>query len=230
MQQGNAAGAYMLYVAFVMDPANAYMRDGKPDMAAYKALAARPLSARADQIEAFDALGFAASHGHPNAALSLATYFYETVAPNNVLRLRNVIGALLGNSNDPSPALKEFQQRAGQIVAAGNTKASVRAFADAYRVALPVVQAADAAKAGGACKEIRVATIDSGDVSGAEYLPLTSPQMDHTYLVRGQWEEVWTFAGCERSTRVLMKFSADGWGGANFDARVLTASETTTKP
>jgi hypothetical protein len=225
MQQGDPAGAYMVYVAFIMDPANTYIKDGKVDRAAYDALAARPLSARGDQVEAFDALGFAAAHGHRFAALSLATYFYETVAPNNVLRLRNVIGALLKNGDAP-PALTQFQQRAGQIVAAGNTKASVRAFADAYRHALPLVEAADKAKAGGqACREIRVATIDSGDIDAPEYLPLTSPEMDHTYLVRGHWDEVWKFTGCERSTRVLLRFAADGWGGAHFDTRVLGDAE-----
>jgi TPR repeat protein len=225
MQQGEPAGAYMVYAAFIMDPANSYIKDGKVDMAAYEALAARPLSARADQVEAFDALGFAAAHGHSNAALSLATYFYETVAPNNVLRLRNVIGAMLKNGEAP-PALVQFQQRAGQIVAAGNTKASVRAFADAYQLALPLVEGADKARAGGqACREIRVASIDSGDVQAPEYLPLTSPEMDHTYLVRGHWDEVWKFTGCERSTRVLLRFAADGWGGANITTRVLGDAE-----
>ncbi|HEY8048477.1 MAG TPA: hypothetical protein VIE63_04835, partial [Ramlibacter sp.] len=166
MQQGDPSGAYMVYVAFILDPANSYIHDGKPDMAAYEALAARPLSARAGQVEAFDALGLAAARGHPDAALSLATYFYETVAPNNVLRLRNVIGALLKNG-PASPVLTQFQQRAGQIVAAGNTKASVRAFTDAYRQALMLVQAADKAKVGGeACGQLRLATIDSGDVDG----------------------------------------------------------------
>jgi len=221
MQLGDAAGAYMLYVAFLIDPANSYLRDGKPDIKAYSALASRPLSARADQVEAFDALGFAATRGHDKAVLSLATFFYETVAPNNVARLRDVIGALRKNG-ESSPALLQFQQRAGQIVAAGNTKVSVKAFADAYVPTLALAQSADAAKAGGKrCEEVRVAGIDSGDVRDAEFLPLQSPMMKDTFLVRGSWDEVWTFAGCERSTRVLVHFSADGWGGAVFHSEAL---------
>ena len=221
MQLGDPAGAYMVYVAFILDPANTYIRDGKTDMAAYEALASRPLSARADQVEAFDALGFAALRGNPKAALSLATYLFETVAPGNVARLRDVIGALRKDGNT-SPALLQFQQRAGQIVAAGNTKASVKAFADAYRTTLFLVQNTDAVTSGGKrCEEIRVAAIDSGDVQDAEFLPLTSGALKDSYLVRGSWDEVWQFSGCERITRAKIHFTADGWGGARFRSEIL---------
>lgn len=223
MAQGEAAGAYMLYVAFIVDPANSYVRDGKADMAAYEALAARPLEARTEQSEAFDALAFAATRGHTTAAVSLATYLYETVAPRNVLRLREVIGALL-KSGEKSAPLLEFQQRAGQVVTAGNTHASVRAFVDAYRVALAWAQAIDAtATKSKPCGEIRLLELVPHDLVDPVFLPQKNADMQQTYLVNGTWDETWKFGGCGRESRVQVHFTADGWGGARFEVRALAA-------
>jgi hypothetical protein len=48
------------------------------------------------------------------------------------------------------------------------------------------------------------------------FLPLQSPALRDSYLVKGSWDESWRFEGCGREARVPVHFSADGWGGATF--------------
>lgn len=217
MKHGDPNGAFMVYAAFAMDPANSYLRDGKPDAGAYEALAARPLAARAGQSEALDALAYAATHGHPVAGVTLATYFYETVAPANVVRLKNLLEGL-AQSGERSPQMDELRQRASQIAATGDTKTSVRAFMDSYAPALTAAKAADAKANAKACDELRLASIRSGELRDPVFLPQERAEMQETYLVRGTWDEAWTFQGCGREAVVRVSFAADGWGGARFQA------------
>ena len=41
------------------------------------------------------------------------------------------------------------------------------------------------------------------------------PGYEKAYLMAGQWEEEWTYTGCERTAAVTVKFVADGFGGAH---------------
>jgi hypothetical protein len=55
-------------------------------------------------------------------------------------------------------------------------------------------------------------------VEGAEYLPLTEPGMEKAYLLRGTWQETWTYDVCGREVDVPIVFRADGFGGAYYTA------------
>jgi hypothetical protein len=217
-KQGSAMGAFALYAAFGADPAYSYMKGGKPDMARYTALGALPLESRKLQVEAIEALGFAASKAYPRAMPALAAYYYETVAPDNVKRLREFTGALAPHDR----VMAQLHKQAEQVAALGRTKTSVRAFADAQRTATIVAQALHA-KSGGACDALKLVAVESGDISDPVFLPLAAPELRESYLVKGTWDETWRFAGCKREARVTLHFVADGWGGATFEAKALPA-------
>lgn len=218
MKQGSAIGAFALYAAFSADPAYSYMKGGKPDMAKYAALGGLPMESRKLQVEAIEALGFAASKGYPRALPALAAYYYETVAPGNVKRLHDFTGAAAKGDR----VMAQLHKQAGQVAALGKTHASVRAFADAQRTAALVAQAVYA-KGGGACDAIKLASVESGEIADPVFLPLDAPELRESYLLKGAWDETWRFTGCSREARVGVHFAADGWGGATFEAKALPA-------
>ena len=219
MALGDPAGGFLLYVAFASDPDNTYLRDGKVDMETYRRLGARSLEQRRDQIEALDGLAFAAAKGHVNAAVTLATYFYETAAPQNVTRVRGIT-ALLLRSGERTPVVERLASQAAAVAQiAPDTKASLKAFLDAVQAAAGAAGVAYLQMNDGkTCARPTLKSVSSGELKSAEYLPLTQRSVQNTYLVKGEWTERWTFATCEQEIPVNVTFRADGWGGASYAA------------
>ena len=219
MQQGEPAGGFVLFMAFSNDPANAIRQDGKVDLEAYRRLAARPVTERGEQVEAIEGLAFAAGKGHPGAGVLLANYFYDTVAPRNVSRTRAMVD-LLARKGQRNALMDKMGREASTIEkAAPATKASVRSFLDAYRAAVAAAHTGYAVQtAGGKCDNVELKSASSGDIQGAEYLPLKGTMVADSYLVKGQWTEFWTFTGCGQEVPVKVSFVADGWGGSSFTA------------
>jgi hypothetical protein len=214
MRQGSAIGAFALYAAYTADPAYSFRSSGKPDMAKYAALAALPIESRPEQIEALEALGFAYSKGYPKAMLSLAAYYYETVAPKNVIRVRNV-AALMQSGGLRSTYIDQFRKLGAEIAALGDTKASVRVFMDA-QIPARFTATATLASGGAACDQLKLVKVESGELQDPVFLPLKAAALHDTYLIKGSWDETWRYKGCGREADVTVHFSADGWGGANF--------------
>lgn len=220
---GEPAGGYMLYVAYTTDPANGFLRDGQVDLEAYRRLAARPVGERAEQVEAIDALAFASMKGHLNAGLALATHLSETVAPRNIERVRGLATLYLRNG-EKNPAFQRLHDHATQVLQAGPTKASLRAFADAYRGAGAAAAAGYVQRnAGQTCASFTPKVLESTEIQNAEYLPLANKSLADSYLVRGKWVEMWNLTGCGQDVLVKVEFEADGWGGARFHAAPLKA-------
>lgn len=219
LQEGDAAGGYMLYRAFAEDPANSALRDGKIDADVYRRLAQRPLAERAGQVEAIEALGAAAARGHVNAATLLAGYFHDTVAPRNVARMRAITHLLLGHG-EHSPDLERMAREADAIErVARDTKASPRSFFEAYQAATVAALAGYKVQtAGGHCDKVALKSVSAGDIEGAEYLPLKGTMVAGSYLLHGRWPEYWTFDACHEQVPVKVTFEADGWGGSSFTA------------
>ncbi|HUR87559.1 MAG TPA: hypothetical protein VMZ74_00595 [Ramlibacter sp.] len=218
MKQGNPIGAYAIYAAFAADPAFSFMVSGKPDISKYSSLGALPLESRTEQVEALEALGFAVAKGYPKAMLSLAAYYYETVAPNNVIRVRN-IAALMQKSGLKAPYIEQFHKQGAHVASLGETKASIRAFFDAQNVAMFTARAA-MKKDSAPCEQLKLLHVDSGSLADAVFLPLKAASLRDTYLVKGSWDETWRFQGCGREASVIVHFWADGWGGAHFTTRI----------
>lgn len=212
------AGGLMLYLAFLQDPKNQALRDGKLDPEAYARLAARSLKDRTEQVEAIEGLGFAAGRNNAAAGMLLANYFHDTVAPGNLVRLA-AIAAMLKHNGHQNAVLDRFAREADAIARAGNTHASPRSFLEAYRNAAAVASAGYGEQAGGkTCGDVQLASVSTGEIADAEYLPLTGKLVANTYLVRGHWSEFWTFRACGEEVPVKVSFRADGWGGSTSTA------------
>jgi hypothetical protein len=219
MNAGEAAGGLLLYLIFQTDPANQYIRDSKVDLDAYRRLAARSLSERKEQVDAIEALGFAAGQGHAAAGVLLINYFHDTVAPQNVSRV-GALAALLARNGERGPELERFAREADAISKnARATKASVRSFLEGYRAAANAAAAGYRDQTGGkSCDKAQLKSVSSGEIDGAEYLPLKGTMVADSYLVKGRWAEYWTFQACDQEVPVKVTFQADGWGGSTFTA------------
>lgn len=219
LKAGETSGGTMLYLTFQADPANEYVKDGKFDADAYQRLAARPVQERKDQIDAIEALGGAAGHNNIAAGILLAGYFHDTVAPRNVART-GAMAALLLRMGEKGALVERFAREADAIAKLGTTKASVRAFMDTYPQALAAARAAYQTQTGGkSCAKPELKSVSSGEVQGAEYLPLEGNLVKDTYLIKGEWSEYWTFRACGEDVPLKVAFAADGWGGATSTVR-----------
>lgn len=216
LAQGEPLGGLMLYMAWERDPANQAQRDGKPDPEAYRRLAARSMAQRKDQVEALEGLAMAADKGSFAASLLLATYYHDTVAPHNVLRLAS-LADLVTRNGQHHPALERMASEATAIQKnAAGTKASVRSFFGAYHDASVAAEAGYRSQSGGkSCSALQLQSVSASEVQAAEYLPLKGPLVAGSYLVHGHWSEFWTFQGCGEDVPVKVDFAADGWGGSS---------------
>ena len=219
LRAGEPSGGTMLYLTFQADPANQYVRDGKVDGEAYRRLAARSMQERQEQVDAIEGLGAAAGRNNIAAGILLAGYFHDTVAPRNVSRT-GAMAALLRRLGEDGPLVQRFAREADAVAKAGPTKASVRAFMDTYPQALAAARAGYAAQTGGkTCEKPELQKVTSGDVHGAEFLPLRGNLVEDTYLVKGAWTESWFFHACGEEVPLKVNFVADGWGGATSSLR-----------
>ena len=216
IQAGEPSGGLMLFLAFTADPANQYLRDGKVDEQAYQRLGARPLAQRQEQVDAIEGLGFAAGHNHRAAAVLAAGYFHDTVAPRNVART-GAMAALLMRLGEHHPLVERYAREADVVArTAGETKTSIRSFFQTYQQAEAAARSAyqSQAGAGKSCEKPQLKSVSSGEIRGAEYLPLQGTVVKDSYLVKGEWTEFWTFAACGEEVPLKVSFAADGWGGA----------------
>lgn len=219
---GSPAGAFMHYVVFSQDPQYSYMNNGVVDNAKYAALAAMPLSARGDQIEAYEALADAIRGGHVNALMVAMAYLVESSAPGNIGRVLGAAGLLQKNGEQVPQRLRPIVKMAEEIKTLGVTHASPVAFRNAYSTAVLLV-GAELKRAGKSTCDVdkmKLASVNAEPVAGAEYLPIPMP-LANTYLVRGNWNETWTFTGCDSVMPIQLAFTADGWSGAKFRATKL---------
>jgi hypothetical protein len=217
--KGETSAGLVLYLAYVSDPANRVLRDGKVDPEAYRRLASRTLAERKDQIEAIEALGLAAGRNDVGAAVLLAGYFHETVAPRNISRV-GAMSALLQRMGEKNSAVERFGQEADAIVKAGQTNTSVRGFFETYQQAETVVRSTYETQSGGRrCEKPVLKTVSAGEIRNPQYLPLQGNMVKDSFLLKGQWTEYWTFDACGMELPLKVAFTADGAGGATSDVR-----------
>lgn len=216
---GNADAQFVVYAATVAQPDLNYVdAQGKVDAQRYKALAARPISDREDEMTAYDMLGKAAAQGHEQAQLSLAGYYADNVGDGN--RQRAI--AVLDRIAKRPPIMDELRKRLAGIDALGPTLATVRFFDDAVKAGstAAIAAAAEKDRTKKDCTAVKpLKTQRVGPIEKAVWLPLTGGEMKQSYLMQGNWREIWTFDVCGAETAVMLAFSADGLGGANVAAQ-----------
>ncbi|GJJ03021.1 hypothetical protein RugamoR64_35590 [Duganella rhizosphaerae] len=224
---GDARASYLVFMILSQTALHYLDAAGKPDMARYFQLAARPVAERALDVEAFDALYRAAATGFPPAVLGLAAMESGVVGEGNRARMLGLLQAV-------PPQQKQLlagYERAGQLLdRLGQSHASPRLFIDTLELA-QVMAAAKACPPGPAIQPVKLlATAISTPPHDTIYLPSTVPGYEHAFLIAGQWQEEWTFQACGKTVALKIDFSADGLGGANMRtdgqaARVIEAND-----
>lgn len=215
---GSADGEYLVYAATVALPQlNFVNREGKLDVQRYKALAARPIADREDEMAAYDMLGKAAAQGHADATLSLAGFLADNVGEGN--RARSI--ALLDKAPKRPPVFDGLRKRLAEIDAFGPTLATVRFFDDAVPAGrtAAIAAAAEKDRAKKDCTSVKLLRVQRmGPVEKPVWLPLAVPDLKQAYLMQGMWREIWTYDVCGSETGVILNFTADGMGAASVAA------------
>jgi TPR repeat protein len=214
--KGSADAQFMLYGIIISNPAlNFVDAQGRIDEGRYRALAARPISDREDEMTAYDNLGKAAEQNHRNALLSLAGFLGDNVGEGN----RGRALAILDKQAQRPPPLEELYKRLAVLDAIGPTLALPRIADDLRAAAAKTAVAAAAEKdpskqACSAVKPVRAQRM--GPVTRPIWLPLAVPELKTAYLMSGEWRERWTFDVCGAESVVVVLFAADGLGSATF--------------
>jgi TPR repeat protein len=205
-------GQVLIYVAYLLDPANAFIEDGKPNQARYDALGRRTLEERKDQIEAIDMLGRAADQGNAQAEFLLFNLYSDNVgnSARALLTARKLPPALLNSMRNNLEALLQLQ-------AVGATMTTLQLFADTRQIAFPIVLSG----LPGCTTAQIVGVVVRAPVRNAAYLPSSVPTVQNVVLLSGEWDEQWTFDACGSMMDALVTFTADGMGGAYVRARLL---------
>jgi len=217
---GNHEGGLVYYQTVFSDPALSYRVDGKADRARYDALAARPPEARKSEIEALDILARGANVGHRGSQVALAGWLIDNLGEGNRAKARMILSRIVGPSAQTYQLLDAVKE--ADAIAA-ESRATIRVLHEAQQIAVTGALAlayppAEGRKAD--CKDIQFRSARAiGPVQGAAYLPFTHPFLQHSYLVRGSWEEDWGYSVCGKEVVVRMHFDADGLSGARFAAR-----------
>lgn len=231
---GDPGSSHFVYVALIAGPLRWLDAAGKPDPARYKALAARPVAERTLDTEAYDALYRAAEKRYPPALFSLALMAGATLGESNRERMFAALAKLPVWSH---PGLKRYHQVALTQKRLGPTLTTPQLFLDAQLAQTVAAMIAtcgirDPKEAPGTpLPELLKATI-SRPITDAVWLPSGVPGYEHAFLVSGNWEERWTYRGCDRTADVTIEFTADGMGGATFASKqeVKAAAASADRP
>jgi TPR repeat protein len=211
----NAEAQYLVYATTVSLPELNYVdAQGKLDRKRYQALAARPITDREDEMNAYDMLGKSAKQNYAEATVALAGFLADNVGDGN--RARAI--EMLDKMSKRPPIFDELRKQLGTIDTLGATLATVRIFDDATAAARTAALAAAAEKDRTkrdctAVKPLRVQR--PRPIQKAVWLPLAVPELQRAYLMQGTWQEIWTVDVCGAETPVLLEFTADGLGGAS---------------
>jgi len=214
--RGDAEGQFLVYALTVERPElNFIDAQGRIDAQRYQALAARPISGREDEMNAYDMLGKAAQQGHADARLRLAGFYADNVGEGNRKRSEELLDKLPKRP----PLFDGLRKALGELDAIGPTLLTVRLADGAIPAAAKGAQAAAAEKdkSKSDCNAVKpVRAQRMGPVNRPIWLPLAVPELKTAYLMSGEWRERWTFDVCGAEAVVHVMFVADGLGGAKY--------------
>lgn len=215
-QLGDPEGTFFVSVILTSGYLGYIDANGKADDKKYRQLAGRPLSERGIDTEARDALYWSADKGHPLAMMTLALTLGGLVGDGNRKRMQALIDKMPNNSY---PALQNYGRMSRHMDTLGDTYTSPQLFYDTQTqqmiaAMLQTCGLRDPKEMSNLPMPRLVATKVTLPVSNAVYLPSKVAGYERSYLIAGQWEEGWTYTGCDKTAVVTVKFSADGLGGA----------------
>ncbi|GHD69130.1 sel1 repeat family protein [Jeongeupia chitinilytica] len=180
--------------------------DGKLNPERYKALAARPVSARGDDRRAAEWLWRAAEAGQSDAVQAVA---------------QELAGSINGVPRDEVAMWFEKADKKDWLVPlkANGSLTSLKLRRDVIRDET-LGQRLEAAARKAQCIDENLALKDvriAAPLTGAQYLTLEFKPPVRYKLITGQWQETWVFAACDKTFPVDIAFTADGMGGARYE-------------
>ena len=230
-KHGDEDAKFMVYRSLIAGPLGYLDASGKLDDSKYQQLARRPISERKLDTEALDALYYAVEKGHPQARQFLAMLLGETLGDGNRLKLLDLLSKLPAQTKG---VLAQYATTAREMGSLGISMTSPRLFIDAQRGSFGGIVRTCGVGNKVDRKEIAGVKLVSTSVSmppqGAKYLPTTVPGFEKATMLEGTWEETWTYEGCGRQAWVVMRFKADGLGGASFISQVTVPEKDGTIP
>lgn len=216
LDKGDQRSGFYLAKAYLADPNNRFIVDGKADHAKYEALAKRTVAQRTEHIEALEALASSAQAGFVPAKLLLATLFYEQSGGAPTERVTQLLKDVI---NLPS-IYQTLKNNADVVLALGPSHASPKLVSDAMMTALMGAMGQVQHKNIGACKDVKLVKISQATpLQDVDWLPLKHPLIANSYPLKGHWTEDWTVMLCGTPHAVHMQFQADGLGGAYHTTR-----------
>jgi hypothetical protein len=230
MSNDEASAGLVRYMGFTMDPQYSYIIDGHTDKLRYDTLAGKPMSARTDQIEAYNGLSAAMGSGLLSSYLASLNYLLTTSAPNNMKRAVNVATLIQSSGNQIPDRLTPGMQIAAATLKIGSTNAAPMVFSDAVSTVFPTAAARIQTATNTSCDASRIQPkhLVAGPIQSAVYLPIKVGPLVDSYIMSGTWTETWTLEGCGSSVDIKIAFTADGWGGAKF--KTMGATEARVVP
>lgn len=215
-QLGDPEGMFLVHTILGATVLNYFDAAGKPDDAKYNQLSKRPVSERLADIESRDMLYGAYEKGYPLASISLALAFGSAIGENNRERMLEVTKKMPRHSYAP---LQGYERIAAHMATLGQTLTTPQLFVDTRNAQLmPAMVKTCGLGLGKDAVAANIPTLTgtavSKPLSGAVYLPTKVAGYERAYLIAGEWEEEWTFKGCDRVGTLPIKFTADGFGGA----------------
>ena len=227
----DAESAFLVYLAITNNQLGFIDATGRPDIAKYNKLAARPLEQRALDTEGYDALYRSAAKGYPTAVMMLASFLGGTLGEGNLQKMHALAAAIPA---DKFPAVDTYEKISRQMSALGQTNTTPQLFRDTYMSQAMAAQAKacgmtktdaadDAKKEATDAKEAppQLTSLSiSKPLSNAVYLPSKVPGYEHANMIAGSWEEEWKYTACGKNVAVNVLFTADGFGGANYSSRL----------
>jgi hypothetical protein len=208
---GDSSGKWVYIEAFMKDPENNFIDSvsNETDMEKYRRLCGRTVDQRADEIRAID-YGVELMPKYRRAELFIASLLWSHPAEGNNEAALEILERFTPESRPKIAVLK-------YLTRLGSTIATYRIFYDTYPAAS--ARAAMMANAPEDC-EMKLKRAEMiGPVRDAACLPLKSRKLKDRIMIRGAWDERWTFSVRGREVQVEISFRADGMGGASYSIR-----------
>ncbi len=216
-------GMYLTYLTITASSLRFMDANGQPDETKYKALAARPVADRALDTEARDWLYRSAQSGYPLAVLTLAGTLGGTLGDGNRKKMLDLVQKVPAHGIE---ALKNYEKTTREMEALGDSYATPQLFADAQ-----MQQMTTAMLKGCSLNPTKAQRDDSAapklvsisiakPLADAVYLPSKVAGFERAYLISGTWEEEWRYQACGNKVAFIVKFKADGLGGARNESLV----------
>ena len=223
MEHGLESAGVVFYLAVMEDQTFRYKKNGTIDHKKYAKLAAMSLAERKLYIEAVDRLYRAAKVDAGYSRLFMAYWLMDNVGPGSLGLAHKYLERLKGLPEDKKKRIASLKKAIASLDELGDTLVTPKLYRDVLPMAISAAYVKYKQRGGtmSKCENIRLKSAErKGRIKSPLYLPLAAKELAKAYLVKGVWREKWRFDVCGRKESVLIRFRADGFGGAYYDMTI----------